>query len=296
MADPFNPAIDGRQDVRPRGLRYEGRARGVLIAARRAAALHLAGDVIVTGVIDEEMASLGTQAICRELNRWRPGGCHRGRTDRDGAGRGAQGIRLVRRGDLRRCSARLAAPPGGRCNRQDGQDAGRIGAARPRVARQPDPPPPGQRLSARVDHPGRAGGFGHIRHTAGYSSSAGPCRASPRTWPRPSYRPCSTGAPGRTPFDARLTRGSAREPFEVAGDAAIVQLRQEHLARGDGASCGGGWGVVLGRFRAPLRGRRAGSPARSGGRRCARPRGMDRPGRACTSARMCSRRWRRSCG
>ena len=43
-----------------------------LMAAKRAKALNLRGDVIVTAVADEEVASIGTQAICRELARWQP--------------------------------------------------------------------------------------------------------------------------------------------------------------------------------------------------------------------------------
>ncbi len=43
-----------------------------LIVAQRALSLNLRGDVIVTCVVDEEMLSIGTEAICRELHRWRP--------------------------------------------------------------------------------------------------------------------------------------------------------------------------------------------------------------------------------
>ncbi len=43
-----------------------------LITARRAKALQLRGDVIISAVVDEEVASKGTEAIVRELERWRP--------------------------------------------------------------------------------------------------------------------------------------------------------------------------------------------------------------------------------
>lgn len=41
-----------------------------LIAAKRAKALNLRGDVVVTAVADEEVASHGSEAIIRELHRW----------------------------------------------------------------------------------------------------------------------------------------------------------------------------------------------------------------------------------
>jgi acetylornithine deacetylase len=41
-----------------------------LMAAKRAKALQLRGDVVVTCVADEEMASLGTQAILADRNHW----------------------------------------------------------------------------------------------------------------------------------------------------------------------------------------------------------------------------------
>ena len=41
-----------------------------LMAAKRAKALNLRGDVIVAAVADEEVASLGTQAVLAELRRW----------------------------------------------------------------------------------------------------------------------------------------------------------------------------------------------------------------------------------
>jgi len=72
MTDPFTPRMEeGR--LYGRGA-YDMKA-GVaasLITAQRARALGLRGDVIVACVADEEVASLGTEAIVRELDRWRP--------------------------------------------------------------------------------------------------------------------------------------------------------------------------------------------------------------------------------
>lgn len=72
MVDPFSARVEGHK-MYGRGV-YDMKA-GVaasLMTAKRAQSLGLRGDVIVTCVADEEVASLGTQAICRELPRWRP--------------------------------------------------------------------------------------------------------------------------------------------------------------------------------------------------------------------------------
>lgn len=70
MTDPFSARIEGNK-MYGRGV-YDMKASvaASLMAAKRATALNLRGDVIVTAVVDEEVASLGTQAVLRELNRW----------------------------------------------------------------------------------------------------------------------------------------------------------------------------------------------------------------------------------
>jgi acetylornithine deacetylase len=63
MADAFSPVVrDGR--VYGRGA-YDMKASlaAIMLAARSARGLHLKGDVIVTAVADEEVASLGTSAV-----------------------------------------------------------------------------------------------------------------------------------------------------------------------------------------------------------------------------------------
>jgi acetylornithine deacetylase len=72
MPQPFSPRImHGRMYGRGAYDMKCGLAAS-LIAAKRAQALQLAGDVIVTCVTDEEVASIGSQAIVRDIERWRP--------------------------------------------------------------------------------------------------------------------------------------------------------------------------------------------------------------------------------
>ena len=72
MADAFSPRVaDGR--VYGRGA-YDMKASlaAIMITARDAAKLHLKGDLIITAVADEEVASLGTSAV---LDKYRADYC-----------------------------------------------------------------------------------------------------------------------------------------------------------------------------------------------------------------------------
>lgn len=73
MADPFNPVVDGNK--------LHGRGSYDMKAAMAGATLLLEaiardgsfpGKVVVTYVVDEEFASIGTDAICRKIDRWKP--------------------------------------------------------------------------------------------------------------------------------------------------------------------------------------------------------------------------------
>jgi acetylornithine deacetylase len=68
MKVPFNPAItDGR--IHGRGaLDMKGSLAAIMVAAKKARSLGLAGDVIVTAVADEEVASLGTSAVLERFH------------------------------------------------------------------------------------------------------------------------------------------------------------------------------------------------------------------------------------
>ena len=68
MKDPFRPMVrDGR--VHGRGaLDMKGSLAAIMIAAAKMRQLGLAGDVIVTAVADEEVASLGTSAVLERFH------------------------------------------------------------------------------------------------------------------------------------------------------------------------------------------------------------------------------------
>jgi acetylornithine deacetylase len=68
MQDPFSP-VSGDGRVYGRGAYdMKGSLAAIMLAAREAKALRLAGDLIITAVADEEVASLGTSAV---LERYR---------------------------------------------------------------------------------------------------------------------------------------------------------------------------------------------------------------------------------
>jgi acetylornithine deacetylase len=72
MHTPFSAHIEANKLYGRGAYDMKGGVAASLIAATRAKALNLRGDVIVTAVADEEAASIGTQAILRDLHRWRP--------------------------------------------------------------------------------------------------------------------------------------------------------------------------------------------------------------------------------
>ncbi len=241
MADPFNPAIEAGK-MSGRGV-YDMKAglAACLIAARRAAALHLAGDVIVTGVIDEEMASLGTQAICRELDRWRPAAAIVAEPTEMALAVAHKGFAWF---DVETFGV---AAHGSRPHL--GVDAiARMGRVLVELEQHD--------LALRANPTHRHLGSGSVHASiiqGGQEVSSYPayCRLQLERRTVPGESPdlaqaqlqalldrCAAADPA---FEARLTRGLAREPFEVAGDAAIVQLCQEHLARvtGHPAQVGG---------------------------------------------------------
>jgi acetylornithine deacetylase len=70
MTDPFVPRVDGNRMYGRGAYDMKGGLAAALIAAQRAKSLALRGDVHVSCVVDEEVASIGSQAIVREIARW----------------------------------------------------------------------------------------------------------------------------------------------------------------------------------------------------------------------------------
>jgi acetylornithine deacetylase len=67
MAEPFSGLVEGGRLYGRGAYDMKGGLAASMVAASRAAGLGLRGDVIVTAVADEELASVGTEAIAR---RW----------------------------------------------------------------------------------------------------------------------------------------------------------------------------------------------------------------------------------
>jgi acetylornithine deacetylase len=76
MDDPFSGRIEGDK-LHGRGSSdmKDGLAAAIVVLEKAAQAGNFPGTLIGTFVLDEEYASIGTEAICKEIDRWRPDAC-----------------------------------------------------------------------------------------------------------------------------------------------------------------------------------------------------------------------------
>jgi acetylornithine deacetylase len=63
MGDPFKPAVDSGRIYGRGAYDMKGSLAAIMIAAKEAKRLELEGDLVITAVADEEVASLGTSAV-----------------------------------------------------------------------------------------------------------------------------------------------------------------------------------------------------------------------------------------
>ena len=241
MADPFGARVEGNK-LYGRGA-YDMKAglAASLIAAKRARSLNLRGDVIVTAVADEEMASIGTQAIIRELQRWRPDAVivtEPTEMEIAVAHKGFVWFEIETMG---------VAAHGSRPHL--GVDAiAKMGKVLVELEQHD------LALRANPTHPHLGSGSVHASLIQGgqeMSTYPAACKLQLERRTIPGESPDLAQAQLKSllehcagvdgAFKARLTRGLVRDPFEVNEDAPIVQLCRQHLTQvmGHPAKVGG---------------------------------------------------------
>ena len=68
MANPFEPEVRGNRVYGRGAYDMKGSLAAIMLAAREARSLHLRGDVVVTAVADEEVASMGTSSVLEHVH------------------------------------------------------------------------------------------------------------------------------------------------------------------------------------------------------------------------------------
>ena len=277
MADPHAPRVDGDRLYGRGAYDMKAGVAAALIACREAAALGLAGDVVVAAVADEEHASLGVQEVLRARARRRR---DRHRADRARGRRRAQGLRLGGDRGHRPRRARLAPAPRRRRDRQ-----GRAGPDRARRARRARSaarthPLLGPRLGPRVGDRGRRGAVELPGALRASGSSAARCRARPPRTSRPSSTRCSTRCRAADPaLVAEQRTLLVREPFEVDRGRGDRRRRARRGRGGARRAAADRRRELLGRRRVHRRRRHPDGHVRPGRRGRARRRGVGEPRR-----------------
>lgn len=246
MAAPFEPVIrNGRLYGRGASDMKDAVAVMVVLLEEIARSGDFPGRLVATFVVDEEYGSIGTEAICREIDRWKPDAALvlEG-TDLDLCitHKGSVWDRIVTHG---------RAAHGSRF--QDGIDAiTHMGRVLTRLEAL------GQELLAREPHPivgPPSLHAGLIRGGQEVSSFPETCvlEIARRTVPGESVEHVrselqsilDTLATEDPQFNATLEPGLAREPLEIAEDSELVTIVREtaaaHLGRQPGLSRGAAW-------------------------------------------------------
>lgn len=241
MTEPFVPRIEGCR-MYGRGV-YDMKAgvAACLIAAKRARSLHLRGDVVVTCVADEEVASLGTQAVVAELARWQPAAAIVAEPTETVLAVAHKGFAWF---DIETFGV---AAHGSRPHL--GVDAitkmGRVLVALEKLDDDLRSHPTHRHLGSGSLHAGIIAGGQEPSSYPAYCK----LQVERRTVPGETVDAAEAEvqaildacAAEDSAFRARLTRGLTREPFEVTEDATLVRLCRSHLARitGKPAEVGG---------------------------------------------------------
>lgn len=246
MDAPFEPVIqNGRLYGRGACDMKDSVAVMIVLLEEIAKADDFPGRLIATFVVDEEYASIGTQAVCREIDRWQPDAALvlEG-TDLD--------VAIAHKGFVwATITTRGRAAHGSRY--QDGIDAiAHMGRVITRIEAL------GQELLSREPHPWVGPPSLHtslIRGGQELSSYPETCvlEIERRTIPGESAEQVRSElqsildalAAEDQQFQATLELGVVREPFEVAEDAEIVTTVREtaatHLGKQPALTGGAGW-------------------------------------------------------
>jgi acetylornithine deacetylase len=231
MVEPFSGRVEGNKLYGRGAYDMKAGVAASLMAAKRARSLNLRGDVIVTGVADEEMASLGTQAILRELHRWRPDAVIVTEpTEME--------IAVAHRGFVWFAVETFGVAAHGSRPHLGVDAIVKMGKVLVELEKHD------LDLRAKPTHPHLGSGSVHASLIGGgqeMSSYPACCKLQLERRTIPGESPALAQAQLQTlldrcagadsAFKARLTRGLARDPFEVSEDAPIVQLCREKLAR-----------------------------------------------------------------
>ena len=73
MEAPFDPQVDGNKLYGRGSSDMKGAVASMIVLLEQVASdSDFPGSLVATFVVDEEYASIGTQAVCREIDRWKP--------------------------------------------------------------------------------------------------------------------------------------------------------------------------------------------------------------------------------